>query len=373
MAGQAWFKASSLIAELKARPETFSYFQALRLLSLAHASKFNSLMDLMRRDLSVRADTELGFPSSDLKSFEDGGGLSANFIHRLTVTFMGLYGSASPLPPFYATDIMSEVLNDDNTCRDLMDIISLPSYRNHAEAYFHNHLPFRIVEEKDRLCLEILYCFLGLGHKSLFKESGPPWRDLPFIGLFARHARHSEGLLAYLTGRFGLKGAELKQCALRRVAIPADQRCRLGGKVAESRQVGHGALLGGRVRDLRGKFQIILPVSDMDYLQKLMPGGALRREMEKAVNNYVIEPLRYDVLLRLALGTARGAVLGRDNNRSLGLSAFLSPPSNREFTLITSQAGRGPAPQTKAQPKTGIRPARRRQTGRSGLSIYGQK
>jgi type VI secretion system protein ImpH len=151
VAGQTWFEAPSLIEKLKAQPETFSYFQALRLLSLAHQSEFDSAVDLMRRGLMVRAGVELGFPSSDLQALEpitagaadnteaDIADLpgSAGHLYRLTVTFMGLYGSASPLPPFYATEVLDDVLNDENAVRDLLDIISLPSYRNHCEAYFH--------------------------------------------------------------------------------------------------------------------------------------------------------------------------------------------------------------------------------------------
>jgi predicted component of type VI protein secretion system len=158
---------------------------------------------------------------------------------------------------------------------------------------------------------------------------------MPFISLFARYVQPSQGLITYFSERFGLESAELNQCVLRQALIPAEQRCRLGGPETQHRQLGQGALLGSQVRDLRGKFQILLPVSDLKLFQRLMPGGGLRRDLEEAVNRYLIEPLLYELVLRLSPGTASGVVLGRGHFRRLGLSAFLSPRDDREITIIS--------------------------------------
>jgi type VI secretion system protein ImpH len=366
-----------LLAGLASEPELFSYFQAVRLLYLRHHQRFPSLTDLVRRGLLVRASVELSFPAADLAKAEplaaalspgcpaagwpaeEGAqGLEASaslsppagqedskgfdgrlsdFLWRLTVTFMGLYGSASPLPPFYAQEILDDALNDEDDCRRLLDLIALPSYRNHVEAFFHNHLPFRLMEENDPACLALLYSLLGWGHGSLLSRISDPKGELAYLGLFATQSRHAPGLLAYLAGRLGLVGVELEQCVLRWVRIPERQRCRPGSSALDGRRLGSGAVLGRRARDRTGQFRLRLAVADEAAFVELMPGGAVRARLEQAVDRYLTAPLVYDLRLELAASAARGVRLGA--GRRLGLDAFLAPSAERPHVVFSPAGG----------------------------------
>jgi type VI secretion system protein ImpH len=324
-----------MIEELLKSPRSFDYFQALRLLFLESGTSYSSLSDLINRGLDIQAATELDFPSSELTEIQpkEAGGFD------LTVTFMGLCGACSPLPPFYAQEIRDDVLNDDPGSRQLINLISLPSYRHQARAYFHNQLPFRLLEENDQFCWKLISCLLGLGHESLRKQAPGSGGDLGFLSLLAGQSRTADGLLAYLGGRFRLERLEITQCVQRWVSIPEGQRCVLGGD-ARYRQLG-ACVAGRRVRDQNGRFDLTVPVGDRDLLDRLRPGEPLRKDLEDAADRFLSSPLVYSINFVLARGAAAGVRLGQA--KGLGRWDCLAPPADREMLLISPASGsRGP-------------------------------
>ncbi|MDR1084135.1 MAG: type VI secretion system baseplate subunit TssG [Deltaproteobacteria bacterium] len=322
-----------MIEELLKDPRSFSYFQALRLLFLANQDRFSSLSEMINNGLKITASTDLAFPASDLTAVNE-----YNDGYDLTVTFMGLCGAASPLPPFYAQEILDDVLNEDYSSDQLINLISLPSYRHHAAAFFHNQLAFRLLEENDQVCWEMIRCLLGRSIEAFRGKSEAVEADLPFMGLLASHSRTAEGLLAYITGRFNLPGAGLTQCVLRWVSIPESQRLRLGGD-KQYRRLG-GSVLGRRVRDRCSQFDLTLPVSDPLLFEDLKPGGRLREDLEAAVDLYLNSPLVYSLNIVLAPGVAKGASLGQDG--VLGRWTCLSPPDSFLFLESPASGDRGP-------------------------------
>jgi type VI secretion system protein ImpH len=151
-------ETTDLIEELVKSPKEFSYFQALRLLARAFRDRKRSLFDFFREKVRVRADVNLSFPGSDMTGMEKihpDGDLASDPIFLITVTFMGLYGSASPLPPFYPRDVLEDVLDEKFGLREFFDLISYFSYRNHAYTHFRRSFPSRIIEDGDQFTLDI--------------------------------------------------------------------------------------------------------------------------------------------------------------------------------------------------------------------------
>jgi type VI secretion system protein ImpH len=325
------------------KPEEFSYFQALRLLYRVSGGSWGSFGEFLRYGARIRAGTDLSFPASDLigaEKIEGPGEGDEGAFYRLTVTFMGLYGAASPLPPFYAREILEEVLDDREGLREFFDLLSYFSYREHARSYFLSSFPLRILEAGDEFALAIIRALLGLPHKSMIDLAGRRFGDLPYLRLFAAKVRHAPGLAAYLSGR--LKGAdtEIEECVLRTLEIPPSQRAALGGRSAG---LGVSAMLGRTAPDLSGKFRLIFQINDMDELQAFSPGGASRALVEDAVERYVDSPLVYDILLNARPGGLRGFSLG-EKKRALGISAFLAPGKDlgaRIVSPVRRGSGRG--------------------------------
>jgi type VI secretion system protein ImpH len=313
---------------------------------------------LVRDGLLTRADLDLGFPPSDLVEveriadrlsgstlpseekpleamgdatglggapFEKGPGepipLQNHPLYRFTVTFMGLYGSASPLPPFYAQEVLEDYQGDNPGTRDIFDLISYSSYRNHSLAHFARLLPMRILEDGDTRFLTILSSLLGL-NLSTPKEGGFSDEGVHNIGIFATKIRHPQGLLLYLTGMLRIEGMVLEECVPRWVPISPEQRLVLGN---QGHNLGVDAILGESVLDLAGMYRLTLPVDSLELLEDLMPGGHKRNLLEKSLSNYLNTPLEHDLKLQVDPQWILGVELGEPKGR-LGISAFLGVP-----------------------------------------------
>ncbi|MDR3203628.1 MAG: type VI secretion system baseplate subunit TssG [Deltaproteobacteria bacterium] len=339
MAAQTGTKTPNIIESLLEDPKSFSYFQALRLIYLFQNPGFKTIGQLLRREILITASTSLGFPSADL--------VKVNYLKKseiesergpvlgLTVTFMGLHGSASPLPPFYAQEIKADERQDDDSCKKLFDLISLPSYRHHAEAYFHNKLPFRLLAENDRKYFDILNSLMGLGQGASFDRLEDNLPDLAYLWLLATQSRNARGLEIYINSLINTLDASIEQCLERWVDIPNIQRLQLGSGNLESRSLGRGALVGRKALDVNGKFRISITVKDNKLFNQLSPGGLLRKRLEALIGRYLSSPLVYDLKLTLLIGVAQATRLGASHNSSLGRSSFLSPPKDRPLTIYS--------------------------------------
>jgi type VI secretion system protein ImpH len=339
-----------MIEELKRDPKKFAYFQALRLLWLENNDKYSSLYDLINRGLLIKSSPDLAFPTADLIAVEetslgdnslDDNSLDDNSLDKtrgkyaLTVTFMGLSGAASPLPPFYAQEILADVLNEDYGSSLLVNLISLPSYQLHATAFFHNQLAFRLMEENDPDCWAMVNALIGLGDEESRAAAAMDEGDLACLELLASQVRTAEGLLAFLSGRFNFQVTELNQCVLRWVATPVSQRLVLGGN-REFNGLG-GSILGRMAKDVCGKFSLTILVTDRELFESLRPGGAMRVEFERTVDRYLNSPLVYSLKVIFSPGVVPGLRLGQ--NGSLGRWACLAPPKDREIIIDSQAAG----------------------------------
>ncbi|MDR3155208.1 MAG: type VI secretion system baseplate subunit TssG [Deltaproteobacteria bacterium] len=241
-------------------------------------------------------------------------------LYRLTVTFMGLYGAASPLPHFYAQEILQDEINDEHAARELLDLISFSGYRAHALSYFYSLLPFRVLELRDPAARGALFALMGEPPR---REVGAG--DFTDFSLFATKVRSADGLLSLLRAAAPEAGLELIENVPRWVTIPEAQRGSLRGSAS---RLGSDAVLGSRAKDLAGKFRLRAAAGNLGELESLMPGGQASRAMAKAVARYLESPLVWDLEIRLPPGAAEGIVLGARKGR-LGLSAFLAPDKAR--------------------------------------------
>src|SRR5262245_36535539 len=103
------------------RPQSFSFFQLVALLERFHApaARVGCEGPADKELLRFRSGTSLGFPASDISDFLQMEGSAARY--EMVVTFLGLHGSVSPLPTFYAEDVLQ---NDDdgNPVREFLDV-----------------------------------------------------------------------------------------------------------------------------------------------------------------------------------------------------------------------------------------------------------
>jgi type VI secretion system protein ImpH len=322
-----------LIAGLLKEPERFAYFQALRLLTLAHGEDYPIASDFLEKGLLTRGSPSMAFPASDLVEAEALYGQNdpqalgqTSPLYALTVTFMGLYGGASPLPALYGQAVIDESLDDERSVRDFLDILAAPFHRLHALAHFRNQLAIRLIELEDPEGLQILHGLLGLA--SRLAPAGSLGERLAQMALWARHSRPAKGLKILLSESLGWP-VELETFVPRVVPIPEEARARLG--IPASPRLGEGALTGETASDVRSKFNVHLTPPDEATFLSLLPGGEARARADEIIRSYAQEPLESELILHFRPGAIGGTTLG--DGMGLGQNAFLTPPEDLVFDV----------------------------------------
>lgn len=300
------------------------------LLEKGHRHAFSQALRLLRRvvDLEggdrafwrrvrVRPHLGLGFAASDVVSVkeDDRGG----FV--VTVSFLGLYGSSSPLPTWYTEDLMEEEAGHRSVARDFLDVLNGAVYPLHFASWGRHRLFHSLVEARDPAMAERLFCLLGLPRPDLACGSLPPMALLTFLGLFTLGARPAEGLRALLSTWFEEPGLRVVPCAERTVTIPEAQRCRLGAQ-----RLGEDACLGTRIEDRTGKFRVEVGPLPPERARRYLPGGEAFRELADLVRLYARDPLDWDLRLEVAGDAAAGLRLGGDAGARLGRDAWIASP-----------------------------------------------
>ena len=307
-----------LIADLLAHGHEFSFSQVLRVARMHLAA--GGAQDLpevrWQERVRVRPELSLAFPAADVSRVERGGDDGGELL--VTATFLGLYGSSSPLPTHYSEDLLGEAAADYSASRDFLDLLHQRLYHLYFQCWSKYRLFLRVAEEKNPQELERLFCLIGLGERELRESVPDPTSLLRYAGLFAQ-PRSALGLQTLLRDALGVRKLEVEQCVLRRVPIPEDQRTRLG---TANITLGVNTALGSEMPDLMGKFRIhIGPLSKAEF-DSFLPGTPNYRKLASLIRLYIIDPLDFDLKLILAAGEAQPIRLGDPHGPLLGWNSW---------------------------------------------------
>jgi type VI secretion system protein ImpH len=308
MAATTRTSAPALINDLLHNGHRFSFVQVMRLMRVLLGP---GALDQGR--VRVRPELSLAFPASDVARIEPEGVDGAGFL--VTATFMGLYGSASPLPTFYTEDLMEEDPEDSAACRAFLDIIHQRLYSLYFHCWCKYRMFIRVEEEQDRGEREKLLCLAGLGEQGPAEWLQDAWSLARYIGLLTMFPRSAVGLETLLRDAMGMDRISVIQCIRRNVPIPPDQRMRIG--MANCR-LGVDTFLGKEVVDRSGKFRIRIGTLTKSEFDSFLPGASRREQLAALVRMYVTTPLEFDLELVLAAGEAEPIRLGDSHGPRMG-------------------------------------------------------
>lgn len=311
MAATSWSRTAELEDALLARGEEFSFFQAMRLLTiLARADAVGG----KPVEIRLRPDLSLAFPAADVAGIDRDGE-----DYRLTATFLGLYGPASPLPTFYTEELLDEAAADASTSREFLDIVNHRLFNLFHQCSVKYRLFHQVTEGGDEELPERLFCLIGLGEAVMRRSLPDPKSLLRHSPLLIQNSRSALGLKTVLTHDLGLP-VQVTQCLPRRVTVPADQLLSLG---MSGSCLGIDSVVGSEVTDVTGKFRVhVGPIGRADF-DALLPGATGRQRLDSLVGLYVNEPLAWDVELVLAPGATPAATLGTPPGSRLGWDSWL--------------------------------------------------
>ncbi|MFW6105731.1 MAG: type VI secretion system baseplate subunit TssG [Desulfovermiculus sp.] len=320
MPGQTRRTPPSVVQHLLDKPQDFAFVQVVRLLKLVTGqTSGQALQDFLARILRIRPHLSLGFPGSDIRGLE-AEDAEDQTRYRITATFLGLYGSSSPLPSFYTEELLDEAREDFSGLRDFLDILNNPFFIQLYKTWTRSRQAVRIVEEQDPEALERLYCLVGLGHSSLHKHLGETYKTLRYTGLYTQYPRSALGLQTLLADRLGQLPVTITQCVPQKLPVPHDQRLRLGHT---ANSLGEDTVLGSQLIDSMGKFRLDIGPLKAREFQALLPGTELYSAILEHVSLYQVQPLDYDLNLTVDPEDRPTTTLGGRAWSRLGLDTWL--------------------------------------------------
>lgn len=303
--------AASLEDDLLCRGHEFSFFQAMRLLAMLAKEDVTG-----ERRVRVHPELSLSFPASDVAGID-----RIERGYRVRVTFLGLYGQASPLPTFYTEQLHDESGRELSVTKDFLDLINHRFYL----LLYQCVMKYRLFGgasgcDADRSA-GLLRCLMGLGGSNLCNDLPIPSALLPYAGLLALNSRSAAGLMTLLGDALKVP-VKVVQCVRQLLPVPAGQQLRLG---LSGCRLDVDAVLGREVAGSSEKFRIVLGPLDRPTFSTFLPGEPKRRLLDALVGFYLKVPLSWEVELLCAAGEIPATMLGVGTGCRLGSASWLSP------------------------------------------------
>jgi type VI secretion system protein ImpH len=312
-------EAERKVAELGRDARRFSYFRLIYLLEriFAGTPAAGHTGPAPDERIRLRPDPSLSFASSDVSAldwvrFPDGQSRA-----QITATFLGLYGSVSPLPAYFYENIaLSTYQGTPQPVRELLDVIHHRLFTLLYRTWGKYRLGVGYMRAGKDKFTRRMFCAVGLDGFSEHETPLHPFYFLRFAPLLASKSRSARGLEVVLHELLGEIGVAVEQFVGKWTLIEKPLRNKLG---LANHQLGESLVIGKWVYDGGGAFQIKLgPLEYDDYLS-FLPGGHRRPFLQAIVNT--MTPGIHDVMLKLevdldaaprwSLGSPRASTVAR--------------------------------------------------------------
>jgi type VI secretion system protein ImpH len=290
--------ASGLIQRLIDEPQLFSFFQMVQLVERQRkgAARVGHQGPASQECFRFRPVLSLAFPPGDVSTVEkvtDDYG-TERFV--VDTTFLGLYGSTSPLPSFYTEELLHES-GDESLVRGFLDIFHhrLISLFYRCWEKYRYHVQF-LRGGEDEFSRRMM-CLLGLSVQGAsWDDCVPKVRLLRYAGLLVGGSCPEEALKRVVSDYFDGIATGITPCIPRWVPIPPDIRNRLGGAHSV---LGVDLHAGERIRDRAGKFRITMGPMGLQRFLAFLPHTDDFRALCEVVHVFVRDQLQFEVELVL--------------------------------------------------------------------------
>jgi type VI secretion system protein ImpH len=319
---------SAVEKEMRAHPEDFEFFQAVRLLLLIFAEReaVGRFVAPEREAVRFAANPSLSFPPSEIQSIDWRGAMP-----RMVVNFMGLAGPVGVLPYAYAELIADRIRNRDRALAEFLDIFNHRMISLFYQAW--EKYRFQVAYErdgKDRLS-RYLMSLIGLGTPGLSERLQV--RDeamLFYSGLVALQPRPAIALHHLLEDYFGVQ-AEIEQFVGSWQALdPADQ-CVFENEDSYSEQLAVGMVAGDAVWDHQSRVRVKLgPLNREQYLG-FLPAGNAHEPLRSLIGFFCGPNLEVELQLVLKQDEVPRCDLGNDSAAGPRLGWYTWMKSGTEF------------------------------------------
>ncbi|MEC9268052.1 MAG: type VI secretion system baseplate subunit TssG [Pseudomonadota bacterium] len=338
MAAKGRRSTPPLIEELRNRPYRFDFYQAVRLVELAHGVGVDPSSgkiplgegpDPRKEAVRFTADPSLAFPPSAIKDYvpRDHGKPD-----DMTIRFLGLAGAMGPLPRPFTERLIRRISKKDTAWRAFLDIFNhrlaslMVRVRKAHRIGLDTHPPH------ETLIAKLLRSFIGLGTRGLRDRMAIDDRALlRYAGLLAHRQRTAVGLERMMQDYYGLP-VKAQQFIGEWVSLEAGQETVLGGKAqglsGRNNALGTQAFLGTRYWDQQSGLELRIGPLDRETFESFLPGGHRYRPLLALVMFYVSPEYNFTARLIAAPEAVPASRLGGDLR--LGWTSWLRSADSDE-------------------------------------------
>ena len=307
------------VEQLRAKPWSVSFFQAVRLLRRAFPQRgaVGEFVPPASEPVRFQANPSLGFPASEIQSLDwpETGDSPA----QMKVNFMGLCSPSGVMPTPYTELILERAQKKDNGFRDFLDIFNHRLISLFYRAWEKYRFFVRYERREPDSLSPLLRSFVGLGTKGLAERQEVADESLIFYaGLLGQRPRSALALKQVLADYFAVP-VEVEQFVGK--WIPLDRRDQTEFKDAEriTEQLGYGAVVGDEVWDTQSTVRVKLgPLSRERYLDFLpRPTSKGYVVLNSILKFYCGTEIDFEVQLILDRNEAPSLELSGESNSNL--------------------------------------------------------
>lgn len=327
MATRGWGTDRSVEETLFSEGHRFNFYQAVKLLEILRPGAVSVGAGSEPKKEAVRFSSKVGieFPATDIDEVRSSGG--AGDPAEMTVNFMGLAGSLGPLPLPYTELILDRTWHRDTALKGFLDIfnhrlISLMYRVRKTHRIGFDHAP------PDRTPFAgYLFSLIGMGTGGLLDRMRVRDRALLFYaGLLSQQPRSMTALDCLLSNYFQVRVRGIPFLGRWRI-LEEDQVTKIGISGCNQR-LGRDVVLGTRVWDQQGGFEILIGPLGLDEFTNFLPIGDGFTPLCELTRFYAGTELDFEFRLTLRGEEVPESRLGGAGGPRLGWTSWLK---TREF------------------------------------------
>jgi type VI secretion system protein ImpH len=316
---------ADLIHELQTEPWKFSFFRAVQLLqrTAPHAMPVGELGPARREAIRFVHDPDLVFHVADVTSINPRVIRDGVPFAEIKTSFLGLYGTVSPLASFISEDLIEAENNDDKSLKAFYDVFQhrILSLLFRAWKKYRFAAGFRL-DGSDMFTRRAL-SFVGVDARAVPKEGLPPLHLLALAPLLSLQTRPARSLEIVLERLFPGTNIYTQSYIARRVMLKDDQVAKLG---SQNSALGLDMTIGRSVVDRSGRFRV--GIGPVDF-ETFMPGGRHHPTLRKVIDQFSRGVLEIECEVTLAERDAPRFELGVERGAKLGVTTTLRPQAGK--------------------------------------------
>ena len=310
MAAFGWKKQSSVEEWLFAEPWEFEFFQAARLLELLYHQRVPPGEGVSPENETVRFRSTVTqvFPASEVQALRQP--TEPGEPAEMTVNLSCLGGAAGPLPEGDSDRVIERTWRKDFATRDFLDLFHHRLLSLLVRTRKAHHPSYTALTPFEGPIARYLYAFFGMAPAELQDRTRVADRSLVFYsGILSQHPRSASGLEQLLSDYFQVP-AKAKQLLGQWRNLEPDGWTAIGA-AGRNRSLGQGAILGTRVWDQQGRFEVNLGPMELPTFLDLLPRGSGFEPLCQLTRFYAGPELEFGFRLTLRAAEVPGTRLGQ--------------------------------------------------------------